>query len=412
MTTLRLAPKGLAAGMLLFGTVLTAGQDDARSLAGRWDGVVMANDVEVPFPFEIVAEGSVLKGSFLNGERRITSTASRYENGVLSFTFGQYASMLTANVQDGQLSGEYVRARGAPLPFRAIRAAARPPQPAGDVPSIAGTWIVTAKSNKGESAWRFIATQKGADVTATILRVDGDTGTLTGSYLDGRFVLGHFSGARPLRLEVAPAEDGTLTLTQNGQTALVAAREGAARAAAIGTPTDPSAHTTVSNQSEPFRFSFPDLGGQIVSNTDAKFRGKVVLVNISGSWCPNCHDEAPFLSALYKKYRGRGLEIVALSFEEANQLANPTRLRTFIETYGLEYTVLLPGEPEQLAEKVPQAVNLNAFPTTFILGRDGRVRAVHAGFPSPGSGEFYIQAERDVTAEVERLLAEGAPESN
>ena len=52
---------------------------------------------------------------------------------------------------------------------------------------------------------------------------------------------------------------------------------------------------------EPFRFSFPDMQGQIVSNTDARFRGKVVLVNISGSWCPNCHDEAPFLSALYKQ---------------------------------------------------------------------------------------------------------------
>ena len=68
--------------------------------------------------------------------------------------------------------------------------------------------------------------------------------------------------------------------------------------------------------------------------------------------------------------------------------------------------MLLAGEPEQLAEKVPQAVNLNAFPTTFILGRDGRVRAVHAGFPSPGSGEFYAKAKRDITAQVERLLAE------
>ena len=66
-------------------------------------------------------------------------------------------------------------------------------------------------------------------------------------------------------------------------------------------------------------------------------------MNISGSWCPNCHDEAPFLAALYKKYRAKGLEIVTLSFEEADQLANPTRLRAFIETYGLEYTVLLAG---------------------------------------------------------------------
>ena len=162
----------------------------------------------------------------------------------------------------------------------------------------------------------------------------------------------------------------------------------------------------VKDPAEPFRFSFPDLQGRVVSNTDPKFRGKVVLVNISGSWCPNCHDEAPFLAALYKKYRAKGLEIVTLSFEEADQLANPTRLRAFIATYGLEYTVLLPGEPDQLAEKVPQAENLNAFPTTFILGRDGRVRGVHAGFPSPGSGEFYTKAEHEVTEQVERLLAE------
>jgi len=109
---------------------------------------------------------------------------------------------------------------------------------------------------------------------------------------------------------------------------------------------------------------------------------------------------------VYKKYRGRGLEVVTLSFEEEDQLSNPTRLRAFIDTYGLKHTVLLAGVPDQLNEKVPQAVNLNAFPTTFILGRDGRVRGVHAGFPSPGSGAFYDKAVRDVSAEVERLLGE------
>jgi thiol-disulfide isomerase/thioredoxin len=389
-------------------SALLAAAPESAALAGRWDATVTANGVEVPFPFEIVADGASVKGSFFNGERRITSKAGRVEHGVLILGFDQYGAKLHVNVADGQLSGEYQRARGGPLPFRAARASAqRPAVP--NPPSIDGTWIVTAKSNKGETAWRFIARQNGADVSATILRVDGDTGTLTGAYRDGRFVLGHFSGARPLRLEVTPAADGTITLKQNGQAELVAARADAPRAASIGTPTDPAEHTSVKDPSEPFRFSFPDLQGRIVSNTDPKFAGKVVLVNISGSWCPNCHDEAPFLAALYKKYRGKGLEIVSLSFEEAEQLANPARLRAFIETYGLEYTVLVPGEPEQLAEKVPQAVNLNAFPTTFILGRDGRVRGVHAGFPSPGSGDFYKKAERDITSQVERLLAERVP---
>jgi peroxiredoxin len=195
---------------------------------------------------------------------------------------------------------------------------------------------------------------------------------------------------------------------QNGKTELLAAREGAEKAASIGVPTDPALHTSVKDPSEPFRFSFPDLQGKVVSNTDSKFAGKVVLVSISGSWCPNCHDEAPFLSALYKKYRSKGLEIVSLSFEEGEQLTNPTRLRAFIETYGIDYTVLLAGEPDQAEEKLPQAVNFNAFPTTFVLGRDGRVRGVHAGFPSPGSGEFYSKAEREMTHQVEKLLAERA----
>ena len=131
-------------------------------------------------------------------------------------------------------------------------------------------------------------------------------------------------------------------------------------------------------------------------------------MSISGSWCPNCHDEAPFLAALYKKYRAKGLEIVSLSFEEGDQLTNPVRLRAFIENYGIDYTVLLAGEPDQAEEKLPQAVNFNAFPTTFVLGRDGRVRGVHAGFPSPGSGEFYSKAEREMTEQVEKLLAERA----
>ena len=396
------------AALVLLGGVIGSAQNDTRSLAGRWDGTVVVNNVEIPFPFEIVAEGSALKASFFNGDRRLTSAASTVESSAVVFSFPQYASKVNAAIQDGQLAGEYQRARGAPYPFRAVRATTTAASKV-EAPSIDGTWIVTAKSNKGEVAWRFIVNQTGPNVSATILRVDGDTGTLTGAYRDGRFVLSHFSGARPLLLEVTPNADGTLTLSQNKQPGLVAAREAVAGAKGIGVPTDPALHTSVKDPSEPFRFSFPNLKGQIVSNTDPQFRGKVLLVSISGSWCPNCHDEAPFLASLYKKYRAKGFEVVTLSFEEGDQLANPTRLRALIETYGIEYTVLVPGEPDQLNEKVPQGVNLNAFPTSFLLGRDGRVRGVHAGFPSPGSGEYYSHAEKEITAQVEKLLAERAP---
>jgi len=376
-------------------------------LAVRWTASVWVGDIDVPFPFEIEREtGSpeVVHGSFFNGERRIRSTSGELRGDRLTLKFDQYASKLVAKVSAGELWGEYQRPSGS-YAFRAVPAL-EPEPPSSPAPGIGGTWIVGARSNKGETAWRFIVRQDGDQVEGSILRVDGDTGTLSGSYRDGRFVLSHFSGARPLLLEVTPEPDGTLLLRQNGRIELVAARENTERAASFGPPTDPSEHTRVQDPSEPFRFAFKDLDGQLVTNADPRFRGRVVLVSISGSWCPNCHDEAPFLAALHRRYQARGLEVVTLSFEEADQLQDPARLRAFIKAYGIGYTVLLAGEPSELAEKVPQAVHLNSFPTTFILGRDGRVRGVHAGFPSPGSGPFYARAAQDLTSRVEALLAE------
>ena len=84
----------------------------------------------------------------------------------------------------------------------------QPNPPAGTVPDIGGLWEIEVKSPKGENAWRFIVRQSGADVSAAILRIDGDTGALTGRYRDGKFVLSHFSGERPYVMEAAPKGDG------------------------------------------------------------------------------------------------------------------------------------------------------------------------------------------------------------
>ena len=97
---------------------------------------------------------------------------------------------------------------------------------------------------------------------------------------------------------------------------------------------------------------------------------------------------------------------MSLSFEEADQLEEPRRLRAFVQKYGIEYPVLVAGEPGDLNAKVPQAVNLDAWPTTFYLGRDGRGRNVHAGFPGRASGEFHRQMTEEITALAERLLGE------
>jgi len=396
------------AGLLfaLTGLMVTPSPAAAQSLAGLWDASVVANTLEIPFRFEIAGEGAAIKGSFFNGDEKVTSTSGAFANGALTLSFDEYGTQLVATLKDGRLEGEYSRGtRGAPYPFQAKRFS---PVVVGDtsIPSIAGLWNIQVKSSKGEAAWQLIVRQSGAEASAAILRVDGDTGTLTGSYRDGKFVLSHFSGARPALLALTPAADGTLAVVQGREDPLTAYRADQARAKGLPEPSDPSRFTSVKDPTEPLRFSFPDLSGKIVSNTDEKFRGKVVIVNIGGSWCPNCHDEAPFLSDLYRKYRGQGLEVVLLSFEEAEQMKNPARVRAFIKKYGIEYTVLVPGEPRELADKMPQGVNLNSFPTSFILGRDGKVRSVHAGFPGRASGEFHTQAKAEVTSTVERLLAE------
>ena len=408
----RTMPLLFVAGLLALGAL--SARLEAQSISGLWDASVVVNGgIEIPFRFEIAGSGKSIRGSFFNGDEKVTSTTGSFENGALILSFDEYGTKVEATFKDGRLDGQYSRGtRGAPYPFQAKRFA---PAPVGDapIPAIAGLWNVqVGKSSKGEEAWQLIVRQSGAEASAAILRVDGDTGTLTGTYRDGKFVLSHFSGARPLRLELTPASDGTLSVVQNNDNPFTAVRADQARAKGLPQPSDPSRFTSVKDPTEAFRFSFPDLSGRVVSNTDEKFRGKVVIVSISGSWCPNCHDEAPFLGELYKKYRSRGLEIVSLSFEEEAQLKNPVRLRAFMKRYGIEYTVLIPGEPKELAERVPQGVNLSSFPTTFFIGRDGRVRAVHAGFAGKASGEFHTQAKEESTATVERLLAESAQASS
>jgi thiol-disulfide isomerase/thioredoxin len=143
-----------------------------------------------------------------------------------------------------------------------------------------------------------------------------------------------------------------------------------------------------------------------VSSNDSRFKGKAYLAIVTGTWCPNCHDEAQYLVQLYNKYHDKGLEIVALDFEEPEQQEDLHRAKAFIKKYGVPYTYLIAGAPAEMWEKVPQAVNLNTWPATLFVGKDGRVRKIHAGFAAPASGDFNVELNTEFTSEIEQLLAE------
>jgi thiol-disulfide isomerase/thioredoxin len=374
-------------------------------VAGLWQGTVTVSGQDVPFRIEFAAKGDSVQGWFFNGDERVTSTSGRFTGEGLVLEFAHYGTKLEATWQGGRLEGSYGRAGRAPYPFRAERWLKTSAQVKA-VPQIAGEWEIAVQTPKGEAAWRLLVSQTGPDLAATILRVDGDTGRLTGGYRDGRFVLSHFSGARAALLTLTPQPDGALKVELSGRGTFTALRPETARAKGLAGPTDPAAHTSLKNPTEPLRFRFRNLAGEEVSESDPRFLGKVLVVNITGSWCPNCHDEAPFLVELAQRYQSQGLEVIAISFEEAEQLQDPVRLRAFVQKYGIGYTVLLGGEPTDLPARLPQAVNLNSWPTTFFVGRDGRVRNIHAGFPGKASGALHEEAKRHFIANIESLLAE------
>jgi len=233
-----------------------------------------------------------------------------------------------------------------------------------------------------------------------------DTGALTGSWHDGKFVLSHFDGARPLLLEVAPAADNTLAIVlrnSNGTSATLTAyrprtprpaacpkRPTLKRTLASGIPTNPSSSASPICRDTSFPIRQP-------------LAGKVVVIDVAGSWCPNCHDEAPFLQSLYSKYHGRGLGSRDLEFRGTEQYANPVRLRAFVRDFGLQYTVLLAGTLDDEHARLPQAVDLDAT-HDLLRRRDGLVKSIHAGFAAAATGSFNTQLKQDFTATIEKLL--------
>ncbi len=402
----------------LFGLLaLTAGAVCAQSINGIWDATVTVKDYEVPFRIEFSQQGGQMVGSFLDGDVKVSSTAGQLENGNLHLRYDYYNSDLRASLNNGELEGTYTKKGRSGLTTYKFKARRFQPSPAADesAPSIAGDWILRADTNNNRpNAWRLILRQSRTEVSGAILRLDGDTGTLSGKFHEGKLVLSHFSAARPALVEATLKPDGTLEGIMNRNVKFVGARAAEASARGLKEPPDPSRYTSVKDPTEPLHFSFPDPDGKTVSDADVRFRGKVVIVNIMGSWCPNCHDETPLLVELYRRYHDQGLEIVGLAFEALNDPEQDrTQVRAFIRRHGIQYTVLMAGQSVDGAvpKALPQIANFDAYPTSFFVGRDGRVKAVHAGFASPATGEENVRLKREIEETVKRLLAEKAVDS-
>jgi thiol-disulfide isomerase/thioredoxin len=372
---------------------------------------VIADGVQVPFRFEIAHQGNQIQGFFFEGDRKIASTSGTFENGRLKLGYDFLDTTLEANFDGKQLRGVYGANRpgSAPMLFSAVRFA---PVPVGSAmpPQVAGNWEMHRTAPDGlrlDVSWHLYLRQSGSEVSGAILKTSGDTGLLSGHWQDGKLVMSHFAGERPLVFEARLNADGTLSITLDHQFTYRAARSSEARAKGIAEPPDPSQFTSVKDPTQSFHFSGLDLDGKKISDADPRFRGKVVVLTIGGSWCPNCHDEAPLLVDLYKEFHARGLEIVGLNFElDADlRLARP-HVQSFIKRYAIPFLMLVPGTPDDVPAKLPQLVNFGVYPTTIYVGRNGRVRSVQAGFASVATGEEHDRRANDERNLIARLLAE------
>ncbi len=333
-----------------------AADSNAQAIDGRWDAALTDNGPPVEFRLDLAGSGTNLKGTFYDGFRPYdAATSVSFDGDKLVVKAEHYLTTITAQLKNGELVGNteltgpgYTIHYG----FHAVRHVDVPAAAAAvAVPNVAGSWEIPldSPSSKGEKAFRLIVEQHGAQIAASILRVDGDTGSYSGTFKDGKWVLSHFDGHRPGVIEVSARKDGSLAVLAHNEAyakafksdsgaskgkddsaytesplgpallSYVAYRSEVARAKGLPLPDDYLAHTTARDPHEKFHFKFPDADGHVLSSEDPRFQGKVVLAIVTGTWCPNCHDEAQYLVQLDKKYRDKGLAIVALDFEEPEQ---------------------------------------------------------------------------------------------
>jgi thiol-disulfide isomerase/thioredoxin len=376
------------------------------SPAGHWRAALDLEGGELRFGLLLHPAGAGWRGELCNGSRCEPLSAVRFERDSAAFEMADYDAVIAAELRGDSLVGAYrnVGSRGPRvIPFRAARG--RWPVSRATA-ALVGSWDATFIQDWGTSPRVFELRNGRAGLEGTIISNTGDYGHFAGAAGGDSFAIAHFDGSFVYLLTGALRGDtlrGVFHAGLRTEIPWIAVRS--TGRAHLKSPTE----VTEADTTEPFHFEFPGLDGRNINQRDQRFRGKVVLVDIFGSWCPTCHDAAPELLRLYRRYHARGLEMVGLAYEVTGDTAIDGRMvRRFRDKFGIPFPLLLAGisDVESAAATLPQLHGFTAFPTTVLLGRDGRVRRVHAGFYGPATGAQHQRLMQQWQREIETLLAE------
>jgi peroxiredoxin len=381
---------------------------------GLYRAVLTLPGGELPVGLDLEREGTAIVGYLQNGPERLKLDEVTVAGSHLEIRMPGYENRLIADAKGDELEGEVILVKFGGkeqhIPLHARRGAAFRffDTAATGNADVSGRWAVTFtdESGKPEAAVGEFS-QSHDTVTGTFLTDTGDHRYLAGQVKGDELYLSTFDGAHAYLYKAKLTPDGLLSGDFWSGSAYHE-RWAGKRDANAALP-DAYALTNMHSGAKHFDFSFPDLAGNTVTSQDPAFRGKVMIVALAGSWCPNCHDEAAFLEPLYREYRGRGVEIVSLMFEHFGDFPQAAAAtQRFRDHYGIEYTTLIAGisDKDEAAKKLPMLERVYAFPTTIFVDRNGNVRKIHTGFSGPATGAHYTEFVNEVKATLNQLLSE------
>ena len=384
---------------------------------GMWKGKLeMAGNKQLPFLMYLNLSQPAPWGYFLNGTEQTPIPEIYYRGDSVIFLFSEYGAAMHAVWKSGRFAGEFVRYRNDTVAntFEAVPlgASEQTPKeiPTAQVPLV-GTFRAFFTQKDGiDTSSQATFWARGDSVFGTIVETSGDLGLMAGKQSGDSVVLTRFTGWQGQIVELTREQNSWKgVLTYRVPPPATFSLESRAR---LTKELPLSERPSMKQPRSPFTFSGVTVMGDTITNRSAQFKGKVVLVDIMGTWCHNCMDAAPLLQKLYAEFSGQGLEIVGLTFELSDDAARWRKnLLMFEERYGITFPILFCGttKPANTEQKIKsQMNNFPGYPTTLFIDRKGTVRRIHGGFNGPGTGDAYQVQVNEYYETVRSLLKERA----
>jgi thiol-disulfide isomerase/thioredoxin len=381
--------------------------------SGIWRATVEIQGREVPFNFEVTRNAGDIKVYLINAEERLLLDEVKIKGDSVDMPLHIFDANIKAVVKGDSLEGLFIKnfATDYRLPFHAVHGQLyRFPKGTNqlEIPDFGGKYEVEFVFEKDTIPAIALFNQAGDSVTGTFLTPTGDYRFLQGNVADGTLQLSLFDGNYVYLFTASKQLDGSLTgKYYSGKTRMETWTAVKNDNAVLP---DAEKLTYLKQGYNRITFNFPDVNGNNVSLDDEKYKNKVVILQLFGTWCPNCMDETRFLSPWYEDNKNRGISIIGLAYErKADFTYASTRVKKMVEKLNVSYDFVIAGTDDKAkaSETLPMLNRVIAFPTTIFIGKDGKVKKIHTGFTGPSTGIYYEQFKEHFNQTVNELLAEG-----